>query len=79
LTPRNQTRYQRAEREAVITAIQNPAAFDAVTQSDAFARQPAREQIIRTRRPGVSRFSTGSVSHASTFGLDINWKSRTLR
>jgi catecholate siderophore receptor len=74
LTLRNQTRYQRAEREAVITAIQNPAAFDAATQKVTLARQGnARENsIVSNQTTGVSRFSTGGVNHASAFGLEIN-------
>ncbi len=74
LTLRNQTRYQRAEREAVITAIQNPAAFDAATQKVTLARQGnlRENSIISNQTTGISRFSTGGVSHASTFGLDIN-------
>jgi catecholate siderophore receptor len=74
LTLRNQTRYQRAEREAVITAIQNPAAFDAATQKVTLARQGNEREnsIVSTQTTGVSRFSTGGVNHASTFGLEIN-------
>jgi catecholate siderophore receptor len=74
LTLRNQTRYQRAEREAVITAIQNPAAFDAATQRVTLARQGSlrENRIMSNQTTGISRFSTGSVSHASSFGLEIN-------
>jgi len=74
LTLRNQTRYQRAERDAVITAIQNPAAFDAATQQVTLARQGnlRENSIVSNQTTGVSRFSTGSVSHASTFGLEFN-------
>jgi catecholate siderophore receptor len=74
LTLRNQTRYQRAEREAVITSIQNPAAFDAVTERVTLARQgnDRRNSMVSNQTTGISRFSTGRLDHASTFGLDIN-------
>jgi catecholate siderophore receptor len=74
LTLRNQTRIQRARREAVITTIQNPAAFDPATQKVTLARQgnDRENSIVSNQTAGIGRFTTGGLAHASTFGLEIN-------
>ena len=74
LTLRNQTRYNRAERDAVITAIQNPAAFDPLTNKVTLARQGNEREntMISNQTTGNARFSTGGLRHASTFGLEYS-------
>ena len=74
VTLRNQTRYNNAERDAVITAIQNPAAFDPLTNKVTLARQGNEREntMISNQTTGVARFTTGRLRHASTFGLEYS-------
>ena len=73
MTLRNQTRYNQTHRTAVITTIQNPAAFVPDTQTVTLARQGnERENWILSNQTSVaSRFVTGRVRHAATMGLDF--------
>ena len=72
LTLRNQSRYNRARREAVITTIQNVAAYDPVTNKVTLARQGNEREntIISNQTTGIARFATGGLRHASTFGVE---------
>ena len=72
-TLRNQTRYNRTHRTAVITAIQNPAAFVPETQTVNLARQGnERENSILSNQTSVAtRFVTGRLLHAATMGVEI--------
>jgi catecholate siderophore receptor len=72
LTLRNQTRYNHADREAVISTIQNVAAYDPLTNRVTLARQGNEREntIVSNQTTGVARFSTGRLRHASTFGLE---------
>ena len=74
LTLRNQSRYNKTDRTAVITSIQNPAAFDPVNQLVALSRQGnVREnQIASNQTTMVARFSTGALRHASTTGVEYS-------
>jgi catecholate siderophore receptor len=74
LTLRNQTRYNRAQREAVITTIQNVAAYDPATNTVTLARQGNEREntMISNQTTGIARFSTGGVRHASTFGVEYS-------
>jgi len=73
LTLRNQTRYNRTHREAVVSAIQNVAAFNAATNLVAIARQGnERENTIMSNQTSlVDRFATGRLRHATSLGVEI--------
>ncbi len=73
MTLRNQTRYNQTHRTAVITTIQNPAAFVPDTQTVTLARQGNEREnwIMSSQTSAVTRFVTGRVRHAATMGLDF--------
>ena len=73
ITLRNQTRYNETHRTAVITTIQNPAAFVPDTQMVALVRQGNdRENSILSNQTSVAaRFLTGRIRHAATMGVDV--------
>jgi catecholate siderophore receptor len=73
LTLRNQTRYNRAHREAIVTTIQNPAAYDPVTSLVTLVRQGNdRENTITSNQTSLtSRFATGRFRHAATAGVEV--------
>jgi catecholate siderophore receptor len=77
-TLRNQTRYNRAHRDAIISSIQNPAAYDAVTNHVAIARQGnIRENTIASNQTSmIGRFSTGTLRHSSSFGIEFTHESQ---
>jgi catecholate siderophore receptor len=74
LTLRNQTRYNRTHREAIISAVQNVAAFNPATSLVTIARQGnERENSIWSNQTSVSdRFTTGGLRHAATAGVEIS-------
>ena len=73
LTLRNQTRYNRTNREAVVSTIQNVAAFNAATNQVTIARQGnERENTILSNQTSLSdRFSTGRLRHATSLGVEV--------
>ena len=73
LTLRNQTRYNQTQREAVISAIQNVAAYDATTNLVTIARQGnERENSVTSSQTSMSaRFATGGLRHAANVGVEI--------
>ncbi|HXH25185.1 MAG TPA: TonB-dependent receptor, partial [Vicinamibacterales bacterium] len=73
LTLRNQTRYNRTHREAVISTVQNVAAFNPATNLVTIARQGnERENSIASNQTSLSaRFATGRLRHASNVGLEV--------
>jgi catecholate siderophore receptor len=73
LSLRNQTRYNRAHRLAVVSAISNVAAFNPATNQVTTARQGnERENTILSNQTGlVQRFETGRLRHAASAGLEI--------
>jgi catecholate siderophore receptor len=73
MTLRNQVRYNETHRAAVITAIQNPAAFVPETETLTLARQGnERENSILSNQTNVAtRFLTGRVRHAATMGVEF--------
>ncbi len=73
LTVRNQTRYNETKREAVVTAIQNVAAYDANTNLVTLSRQGniRENSIVSNLTNAVGRFSTGSLRHAATAGVEF--------
>jgi catecholate siderophore receptor len=77
-TLRNQTRYNQANRDAIISTIQNPAAYNAVTNQVAIARQGnIRENTIASNQTSmIGRFSTGSLRHSSSLGVEFTHESQ---
>jgi catecholate siderophore receptor len=69
---RNQTRYNRTHREAVVSAIQNVAAYNPVTELVTVARQgnERENEIFSNQTSMVDRFSTGRFRHAVSAGLE---------
>ncbi len=78
LTIRNQTRYNRAHREAIVSAIQNVAAFNPATDLVTISRQGNdRKNTILSNQTGlVQRFQTGTLRHAASMGLDLTWETQ---
>ena len=72
-TFRNQLRYNRTHREAVVSAIQNVAAFDPVTEMVTIARQGNdRENTILSNQTSIGdRFSALGLRHVATAGLEL--------
>ncbi|HEY6508386.1 MAG TPA: TonB-dependent receptor, partial [Vicinamibacterales bacterium] len=77
-TFRNQLRYNRTHREAVVSAIQNPAAFNPMTEMVTIARQGNdRENTILSNQTSIAdRFSALGLRHAATAGLEITRESQ---
>ena len=77
-TLRNQTRYNRAERDAIVSAIQNPAAYDAVTEQVSIARQGniRENQIASNQTSMVGRFDSGALRHSASFGIEVTHESQ---
>jgi catecholate siderophore receptor len=73
LTLRNQTRYNETHRDAVITAVQNVAAFNSLTSQVTVGRQGnERENNVISNQTSMSaRFSTGGLRHASNVGMEV--------
>ncbi|MGE0392674.1 MAG: TonB-dependent siderophore receptor [Vicinamibacterales bacterium] len=73
LSIRNLTRYNQTHRVAVVSAIQNVAAYNPATELVTLSRQGNdRENTIVSNQTNVTaRFSTGTMSHASTFGVEF--------
>jgi catecholate siderophore receptor len=73
LTLRNQTRYNKTHRDAVISAIQNVAAFNATSGLVTIARQGnERENNVASNQTSLStRFSTGGLRHAANVGMEV--------
>ncbi|HEU4690588.1 MAG TPA: TonB-dependent siderophore receptor [Vicinamibacterales bacterium] len=75
---RNQTRYNRADRDAIISAIQNPAAYNPATNQVTIARQGniRENQIASNQTSMIGRFRTGALDHSSSFGLEFTHESQ---
>ena len=71
---RFQSRYNRTSREAIISSIQNPAAFDATTNLVTIARQGNERQneVTSHQFSLIDRFATGRLRHAISAGADLN-------
>jgi catecholate siderophore receptor len=74
LTLRNQTRYNRTHREAVISAVQSVASYNPTTNQVTVARQgnERENEIWSNQATLTSRFSTGSLRHAANAGIDVS-------
>jgi catecholate siderophore receptor len=72
ITIRNQTRYNEAHREAVITSIGNPAAFNPATNLVTLSRQgnERRNTILSNQTSLTDRFATGRLQHAASAGVE---------
>jgi catecholate siderophore receptor len=75
---RIQSRYNRTTREAVISTIQNPAAFDAATDLVTIARQGnQRENEVTSHQFSlIDRFATGRLRHAISAGTDLTFENQ---
>jgi catecholate siderophore receptor len=76
LTFRNQARYNRAYRDAVITSIGNPAAFDSNTNLVTLSRQGNQREnkVFSNQTSLVDKFATGTLRHAATIGLEYTFE-----
>ena len=70
VTLRNQTRYNRAEREAVITSIANPAAYNPDTNLVTLSRQVnfRTNEIFSNQTNLTARLTTGKLHHDLSAG-----------
>jgi catecholate siderophore receptor len=75
---RFQSRYNRTSREAVISTIQNPAAFDAATNLLTIARQgnERHNEVTSHQFSLIERFGTGRLRHAISAGADLNFENQ---
>jgi catecholate siderophore receptor len=73
LTLRNQTRYNQTERDAIISTIQNVAAYNAATNLVTIARQgnERENQVTSNQTNMTARFATGGLRHAANVGVEI--------
>jgi catecholate siderophore receptor len=78
LTLRNQTRYNRTTRDAVITSIANPAAYNAATNLVTVSRQAndRRNEIFSNQTNLTSRLTTGTLHHDLSAGMEISSESQ---
>jgi catecholate siderophore receptor len=72
-TLRNQTRYNTAERTAVITSIANAAAYNPETNLVTLSRQAneRHNDIFSNQTSLVARARTGSIQHDLSVGLEV--------
>jgi catecholate siderophore receptor len=72
-TLRNQTRYNQTERDAAITTIQSPTAWNPETEMVTLARQLNRREnsIINNQTTLTGRLQTGRLAHAVIAGLEV--------
>ena len=76
LTLRNQARFNKTHREAVISAVANVAAYNADTGAVTVARQGnERENKVFSNQTSLSgRFATGSLRHAANLGVEYAYE-----
>ena len=79
VTLRNQTRYNTTTREAVITSIANPAAYNPATNLVTLGRQAnERQNDIFSNHTGLTaRVTTGRRRHEISTGLEITSESQS--
>jgi len=72
LTVRNQTLYNRTHRKAIITSIQNPAAYSPATSMVALSRQGNEQtnSILSNQTNILDRFTTRSLRHTASAGIE---------
>jgi len=73
VTLRNQTVYNRTHREAIVSTIQNVAAYDPASNQLTVARQGNEQtnSILSNQTNLVDRFTTGTLQHSMTAGLEF--------
>ena len=73
LTLRNQTRYNKTDREAVISTVQNVAAYNPATNLVTVARQGNEREnsVVSNQTSMTGRFATGGLRHAANVGVEI--------
>ncbi len=73
LSLRNQTRYNKTHRTAVISTAQSPTSFIPATETLTIARQGnERENDIISNQTSLSaRFATGRIQHAANAGFEV--------
>jgi catecholate siderophore receptor len=73
LTLRNQARFNRTHRTAVITAVQSPASFVPATETVVLSRQGnERENTIVSNQTNLSaRFTTRGLRHMANAGIEV--------
>ena len=73
LTLRNQTRYNKTDREAVISTVQNVAAYNPATNLVTVARQGNEREnsVVSNQTSMTGRFATGGLRHATNVGVEI--------
>jgi catecholate siderophore receptor len=78
LTLRNQTRYNTTTRDAVITSIANPAAYDPATNLVTLSRQAneRHNEIFSNQTSLTARLTTGRLRHDLSFGFEITSESQ---
>jgi catecholate siderophore receptor len=76
LVVRNQTRYIKSTREAVISAITGTGSFNPATNEVTVARQGNRREntIVSNQTTLVDRFSTGRLRHAVSASLEYSFE-----
>ena len=77
-TIRNQTRYNTTTREAVITSIANPAAYNPQTNLVTLSRQAneRHNDIVSNQTSLTARATTGRLRHEISAGLEITSESQ---
>jgi catecholate siderophore receptor len=78
LTLRNQTRYSETTREAVVTSIANPAAYNPTTNLVTLSRQAneRHNDILSNLTHLAARVTTGSLRHDLSAGLELSTESQ---
>ncbi len=78
VTLRNQTRYNKTTRDAVITSIANPAAYNPDTNLVTLSRQAndRRNEIFSNQTSLTSRLTTGQLRHDLSVGMEISSESQ---
>jgi catecholate siderophore receptor len=73
VTLRNQTRYNTAERTAVITSIANAAAYNPATNLVTLSRQANQRNndIFSNQTSLIARATTGAIRHDLSLGVEI--------
>ncbi len=75
-TVRNQSRFNEARREAVVSTIQNVASFNAATNQVTIARQGnERENKIFSNQTSLNgQFTSGRLQHNANAGVEYSWE-----
>jgi catecholate siderophore receptor len=70
----NQTRYNTTEREAIISTVQNPAAFNQATENVTVVRQGNRREneIMSNQTAVIGRLTTGAIEHRISSGFEFS-------